>query len=79
VDLVRVSRHAAQRSWNGQPGDGHVETWRCQEANTLAIAQEPPWIFVRPAVTPYDRDLARFIRAARPHDVAEYRRLFGGL
>ncbi|MBI4325974.1 MAG: prepilin-type N-terminal cleavage/methylation domain-containing protein [Chloroflexi bacterium] len=57
--------------------DGHAEIWHWREPNTLKIAREPPWIWRRDAVEPYDRDLARFIKAARPVNEAEYRRMFG--
>ncbi|MBM3882398.1 MAG: type II secretion system protein [Verrucomicrobia bacterium] len=57
--------------------DGHTETWQWREPNTLNIAREKPWILLRDAVKPYDDDLARFIKAARPLNEAEYRRMFG--
>jgi len=57
--------------------DGHAETCHWREPNTLRIAREPPWILFRDAAEPYGRDLARFIKAARPVNEAEYRRLFG--
>jgi hypothetical protein len=58
--------------------DGRAETWHWREQNTLNIAREKPWIIQKDAVEPYDRDLARFIQAARPVNVAEYWRIFGG-
>jgi prepilin-type processing-associated H-X9-DG protein len=57
--------------------DGHAETWHWVEQNTLNIAKGKPWIWLRDAVEPYDRDLGRFIKASRPVNQAEYRRLFG--
>ncbi len=43
--------------------DGHVESWRWVEGNTLQIAQLNDWIVVKPAVANSDRDLGRFFRA----------------
>ena len=43
--------------------DGHVETWRWREGNTLRIAQLDDWIVVKPGVANTDRDLSRFFRA----------------
>jgi prepilin-type N-terminal cleavage/methylation domain-containing protein/prepilin-type processing-associated H-X9-DG protein len=42
--------------------DGHVETWRWREGNTLQISQLNDWIVVKPAVANTDRDLGRFFR-----------------
>lgn len=39
--------------------DGHVESWRWREPNTLQIAQLNDWTVMKPAV-PNDRDLGRF-------------------
>jgi len=57
--------------------DGHTDTWHWQEQNTRSIALQGAWILGADAVAPNDRDLARFIKAARPVNEAEYRRLFG--
>jgi prepilin-type processing-associated H-X9-DG protein len=43
--------------------DGHVETWRWREANTLQVAQLNDWLVVKPAVPGTDRDLRRFFEA----------------
>ena len=43
--------------------DGHVETWRWREGNTLRIAQLNDWIVLKPGVAKTDRDLGRFFRA----------------
>ena len=40
--------------------DGHVETWRWREANTLRIAGLNTWTVLQPAVRNTDRDLSRF-------------------
>jgi prepilin-type N-terminal cleavage/methylation domain-containing protein/prepilin-type processing-associated H-X9-DG protein len=42
--------------------DGHVETWRWREENTLRIAQLDDWIVVKPGVANTDRDLGRFFQ-----------------
>jgi prepilin-type N-terminal cleavage/methylation domain-containing protein/prepilin-type processing-associated H-X9-DG protein len=42
--------------------DGHVETWRWVEGNTLQIAQLNDWIVTKPAVANTDRDLGRFFK-----------------
>ncbi len=42
--------------------DGHVETWRWREGNTLQIAQLNDWIVAKPAVAKTDRDLGRFFK-----------------
>jgi prepilin-type N-terminal cleavage/methylation domain-containing protein/prepilin-type processing-associated H-X9-DG protein len=42
--------------------DGHVETWRWREANTMRVAQLNDWIVTKPGV-PNDRDLGRFFQA----------------
>ena len=42
--------------------DGHVETWRWLEGNTMAVAQKNDWIVVQPAVAKTDRDLSRFFK-----------------
>jgi prepilin-type processing-associated H-X9-DG protein len=47
--------------------DGHAVTWHWRESNTLQAARRPPWLFRVPA-RPNDRDLKRFIEAARPAD-----------
>jgi prepilin-type N-terminal cleavage/methylation domain-containing protein/prepilin-type processing-associated H-X9-DG protein len=47
--------------------DGHAVTWHWQEPNTLQAARKPPWLF-RVSAQPNDRDLKRFIEAARPSD-----------
>ncbi len=47
--------------------DGHAETWRWFESNTLEISRSVPrWIFPRKpaAVRGTDRDLGRFLRAS---------------
>jgi len=48
--------------------DGHVETWRWLEPNTLKIAAGPPYIMARnpPAIRGKDRDLKRFFDGS-PH------------
>jgi prepilin-type processing-associated H-X9-DG protein len=51
--------HAGQLSF----ADGHVETWRWLEANTLRIAQRNDWIVTQPGVPNNDRDLGRFFKA----------------
>ena len=43
--------------------DGHVETWRWLEPNTIQIAQLNDWTVLKPAVPNSDRDLGRFFRA----------------
>jgi prepilin-type processing-associated H-X9-DG protein len=57
--------------------DGHAETWHWVEQNTLNIAKGKPWIWLRDAVEPYDKDQGRFIKASRPVNQAEYGRIFG--
>ncbi len=42
--------------------DGHAETWRWREANTMQIAQLNDWIVMKPAVPNTDRDLGRFFQ-----------------
>ena len=42
--------------------DGHAETWRWLEANTMAQASRDGWVVLRPGV-PNDRDLSRVFRA----------------
>ena len=43
--------------------DGHVESWRWREANTMQIAQLNDWTVMKPAVPNTDRDLGRFFTA----------------
>jgi prepilin-type processing-associated H-X9-DG protein len=43
--------------------DGHAETWRWVEPNTLAIAAKNTWTVLRPAVPNTDRDLGRVFQA----------------
>jgi len=43
--------------------DGHIETWRWHEPNTMQIAQLNDWIVVKPAIANTDRDLGRFFQA----------------
>jgi prepilin-type N-terminal cleavage/methylation domain-containing protein/prepilin-type processing-associated H-X9-DG protein len=43
--------------------DGHVETWRWREGNTLQVSQLNEWIVVKPGVPNTDRDLSRFFKA----------------
>jgi prepilin-type N-terminal cleavage/methylation domain-containing protein/prepilin-type processing-associated H-X9-DG protein len=43
--------------------DGHAETWRWREGNTLRIAGLNLWTVLQPAVPQTDRDLGRFFRA----------------
>lgn len=40
--------------------DGHVESWRWREQNTMQVAQLNDWIVVKPGVPNRDRDLRRF-------------------
>ena len=42
--------------------DGHVESWRWHEANTLQLAQLNEWLVVKPGVAGTDRDLRRFFK-----------------
>jgi prepilin-type N-terminal cleavage/methylation domain-containing protein/prepilin-type processing-associated H-X9-DG protein len=42
--------------------DGHVETWRWREGNTMQLAQMNDWLVVKPAVPGKDRDLGRFFK-----------------
>ncbi len=42
--------------------DGHVETWRWREGNTMRIAQLNDWIVTKPGVANTDRDLSRFFK-----------------
>lgn len=42
--------------------DGHVETWRWREGNTLRTAQLNDWIVAKPAIANTDRDLGRFFK-----------------
>jgi prepilin-type N-terminal cleavage/methylation domain-containing protein/prepilin-type processing-associated H-X9-DG protein len=41
--------------------DGHVETWRWREGNTMRVAQLNDWIVTKPGVA-NDRDLGRFFQ-----------------
>jgi len=43
--------------------DGHVETWRWRESNTIKISQLNDWLVTKPAVAKTDRDLGRFFKA----------------
>jgi prepilin-type N-terminal cleavage/methylation domain-containing protein/prepilin-type processing-associated H-X9-DG protein len=43
--------------------DGHAETWRWREGNTLRVASLNTWTVMQPAVPQTDRDLGRFFRA----------------
>ena len=53
-----ATRHNA--AGNLSFADGHVETWRWREANTLRIASLKTWTVLQPAVLNKDRDLSRF-------------------
>jgi prepilin-type processing-associated H-X9-DG protein len=43
--------------------DGHAETWRWLEANTMRISQRNAWLVRQQALAAFDRDLSRFFRA----------------
>jgi len=43
--------------------DGHVESWRWHEPNTMQLAQLNDWLVVKPGVSGRDRDLRRFFEA----------------